>query len=150
MRVLVTGGAGYIGSVIVSRLSARGHHVVVYDDLFRGHAAAVPAGVPLVRGDVRDTAAVRAALEHGGCEAVIHMAALRITACAAEPREAMEVMCDGSFNVIDAARLEGVKKLVVASTASVYGMAESFPTRESRFSWSDMSDRSISGSRPAG
>ena len=76
MRVLVTGGAGYIGSVIVARLAARGHDVVVYDDLSRGHAAAVPDGVPLVAGDVRDAAAVRDALVGAGCEAIVHMAAL--------------------------------------------------------------------------
>jgi UDP-glucose 4-epimerase len=61
---------------------------------------------------------------------VVHMAARRITACAADPREAMQVMCDGSFNVVDAAHHAGVKKLVAASSASVYGLAEQFPTRE--------------------
>ena len=58
------------------------------------------------------------------------MAALRITACAAEPREALEVMCDGSFNVLEAAQAAGVKKVVAASSASVYGLADTFPTRE--------------------
>jgi UDP-glucose 4-epimerase len=62
--------------------------------------------------------------------AVIHMATLRITACAAEPREALEVMCDGSFNVLEAAQAAGVKKVVTASTASIYGQADVFPTRE--------------------
>jgi UDP-glucose 4-epimerase len=65
-----------------------------------------------------------------GMDAVIHMAALRITACAADPREAMKVMCDGSFNVVEAAREAGVRKLVAASSASIYGLAEAFPTRE--------------------
>ncbi len=63
-------------------------------------------------------------------DAVIHMAALRITACAADPREALEVMCDGSFNVVDAAQAAGVKKVVAASSASIYGLADTFPTRE--------------------
>jgi UDP-glucose 4-epimerase len=63
-------------------------------------------------------------------DAVMHFAALRITACAADTRRAMQVMCDGSFNVVDAAREAGVKKVVAASSASVYGLAESFPTRE--------------------
>ena len=62
-------------------------------------------------------------------DAVIHMATLRITACAAEPREALEVMCDGSFNVLEAAQAAGVKKVVAASSASVYGLADTFPTR---------------------
>jgi UDP-glucose 4-epimerase len=65
-----------------------------------------------------------------GMDAVIHMATLRITACAADPREAMGVMCDGSFNVVEAAQVANVKKLVTASSASIYGLADSFPTRE--------------------
>ena len=65
-----------------------------------------------------------------GMDAVIHMATLRITACAAEPREALEVMCDGSFNVLEAAQAAGVKKVVTASSASIYGLADTFPTRE--------------------
>jgi UDP-glucose 4-epimerase len=65
-----------------------------------------------------------------GMDAVIHMATLRITACAAEPREALGVMCDGSFNVLEAAQAAGVKKVVAASSASIYGLAETFPTRE--------------------
>jgi UDP-glucose 4-epimerase len=63
-------------------------------------------------------------------DAVIHMAALRITACAADPREAHEVMCDGTFNVVEAAHLAGVKKIVAASSASIYGLADHFPTKE--------------------
>jgi nucleoside-diphosphate-sugar epimerase len=63
-------------------------------------------------------------------DAVVHMATLRITACAAEPREALGVMCDGSFNVLEAAQAAGVKKVVTASSASVYGLADVFPTRE--------------------
>jgi UDP-glucose 4-epimerase len=61
---------------------------------------------------------------------VIHMAALRITACAADPREALGVMCDGSFNVVEAAQQFGLKKVVAASSASIYGLAEHFPTKE--------------------
>ena len=63
-------------------------------------------------------------------DAVIHMATLRITACAENPREAHEVMCDGTFNVVEAARKAGVKKFVTASSASIYGLADTFPTRE--------------------
>jgi UDP-glucose 4-epimerase len=65
-----------------------------------------------------------------GMDAVIHLAALRITACAADPREAMQVMCDGSFNVVEAAREAGVSKVLAASSASIYGLAETFPTKE--------------------
>jgi UDP-glucose 4-epimerase len=63
-------------------------------------------------------------------DAVVHMAAIRITACAADPREAMEVMNDGTFNVIDAAHQQGVKKVLAASSASILGLADSFPTTE--------------------
>ena len=63
-------------------------------------------------------------------DAVVHLAALRITACAADPREAMEVMCDGSFNVVEAAHGAGVRKVLAASSASVYGLADTFPTGE--------------------
>ena len=76
MHVLVTGGAGYIGSVIAARLLARGHGVTVYDDLSSGHRAAVPAGASLVQGDIRDQAHVEGALLDSHCEAIVHMAAL--------------------------------------------------------------------------
>jgi UDP-glucose 4-epimerase len=134
-RILVTGGCGLIGSTTIDLL-LREHlpeKIVILDNLARGSLANVEAAlkdprVSLVRGDVRDADAVRRATE--GMDAVIHMAALRITACAADPREAMQVMCDGSFNVVDAAHHAGVKKLVAASSASIYGLADQFPTRE--------------------
>ena len=84
--------------------------------------------VTLLREDIRDVGAVHRATK--GMDAVIHMATLRITACAAEPREALGVMCDGSFNVIEAAQAAGVKKFVTASSASIYGLADRFPTPE--------------------
>ncbi len=131
MRVLVTGGAGYIGSVIVARLTARGHGVVVYDDLFRGHSAAVPDGVPLVRGDVRDAAAVRAALEDGGCEAVVHMAALaEVGESVTEPDWYRSVNEEGTAAVVQAAVAAGADRLVFSSTAAVYGAPERTPIDE--------------------
>ena len=72
-----------------------------------------------------------------GMDAVIHMAALRITACAAEPREAFDTMCAGTFNVVDEARRDGIEKIVAASSASIYGLAEKFPTREDHHPYSD-------------
>lgn len=134
-RILVTGGCGLIGSTTIDLL-LREHQpekIVILDNLARGSLANVEAAlkdprVQLVRGDIRDADIVRRATE--GMDAVIHMAALRITACAADPREAMQVMCDGSFNVVDAAHHAGVKKVVAASSASVYGLADHFPTRE--------------------
>lgn len=131
MRVLVTGGAGYIGSVIVARLTARGHDVVVYDDLSRGHAEAVPRGVPLVAGDVRDAGAVRAALEDGGCEAVIHMAALaEVAESVARPDWYRSVNEEGTAAVIEAAVAADADRLVFSSTAAVYGAPERTPIDE--------------------
>src|SRR5262249_48175853 len=78
--------------------------------------------------DIRDAGAVRRAME--GMDAVIHMATLRITACAAQPREALGVMCDGSFNVLEAAQAAGGKKEGGGSSASVHCLGDSFPTPE--------------------
>ena len=102
--ILVTGGAGLIGSSTIDRL-LREHspgRVVILDNLSRGSLSNVTEAledprVTLVQGDIRDMDVVRKAMH--GMDAVIHMAALRITACAANPREAMQEMCDGSFNV---------------------------------------------------
>ena len=134
-KILITGGAGLIGSSTIDQLlkDYSPSQLVILDNLVRGslsnieHTLKDPR-VTLVRGDIRHADTVRRAME--GMDAVIHMAALRITACAADPREAMHVMCDGSFNVVDAARQAGVKKVVAASSASIYGLADSFPTRE--------------------
>jgi UDP-glucose 4-epimerase len=134
-KILVTGGAGLIGSSTIDAL-LREHtpaKIVIFDNLVRGRLANVERAladkrVSFVEGDIADSAAIERATR--GMDAVIHLAALRITACAAEPRQALEVMCDGSFNVVEAARLAGVKRVVAASSASVYGLADSFPTRE--------------------
>jgi len=72
-----------------------------------------------------------------GCDAVVHLAALRITACASDPRAALEVMCQGSFNVLDAARRAQVQRVVAASSASVYGHADQFPTPEDHHPWNN-------------
>jgi len=133
--ILVTGGCGLIGSTTIDLLlrDYSPARIVIFDNLNRGTLANVEEAlkdprVTLVRDDIRDVEAVNKATH--GMDAVIHMATLRITACAAEPREALGVMCDGSFNVLEAAQAAGVKKFVTASTASIYGMAETFPTRE--------------------
>ena len=133
--IAVTGGCGLIGSATVDLLlrDFSPSKIVILDNLSRGTLANVEnalkdSRVTLVRGDIREPATVREAIE--GADALIHMAALRITACAAEPREAFSVMCEGSFNVIEAAQACGLKKVIAASTASIYGMAESFPTTE--------------------
>jgi UDP-glucose 4-epimerase len=133
-RILVTGGCGLIGSHTIDQLLDKGAgEIVIYDNLVRGSTHNVTEAlkdkrVRLVQADIRDVEAMRKAT--AGMDAVIHMATLRITACAAEPREAFEVMCTGSYNVVEAARDAGVKKVVTASTASIYGLADTFPTTE--------------------
>ena len=132
--VLVTGGAGTIGSTIVDQLVAAGAgHVDVLDNLVRGRTAnltdALDTGrVTLVEGDLRDRDLVHDVTR--GKDLVFHQAAIRITQCAEEPRLALEVLVDGTFTVLEAAARHRVDKLVLASSASVYGLAEQFPTNE--------------------
>jgi UDP-glucose 4-epimerase len=133
-RVLVTGGAGTIGSTLVDQLLAAGvAHVDVLDNLVRGRrqnlADAFASGrVNLIEGDLRDRDLVHDVT--AGKDVVCHQAAIRITQCAEEPRLALEVLVDGTFNVLEAAVAHKVDKVVAASSASVYGLAEQFPTGE--------------------
>ncbi|MCP2031546.1 UDP-glucose 4-epimerase [Okibacterium sp. HSC-33S16] len=133
-RVLVTGGAGTIGSTIVDQLLKAGvSHIDVLDNLVRGRRAnlddALRSGrVTLVDGDIRDRDLVHDVTR--GKDLVFHQAAIRITQCAEEPRLALEVLVDGTFNVLEAAVEASVDKVISASSASVYGMAETFPTNE--------------------
>jgi UDP-glucose 4-epimerase len=133
-RVLITGGAGLIGSHIADLLIREGAgDIVILDNLSRGRrenlAWALQHGaVTLIEGDVRDRATLRHAMR--GIDIVFHQAAIRITQCAKEPRLALEVLADGTFNVLEAAVETGVKRIVAASSASIYGMADDFPTSE--------------------
>lgn len=133
-QVLVTGGAGTIGSTIVDHLLDAGvAHIDVLDNLVRGRRANLAEAMPssrvtLVEGDIRDRDLVHD-VTHGK-DIVFHEAAIRITQCAQEPRLALEVLVDGTFNVYEAAAVARVSKVVTASSASVYGMAENFPTGE--------------------
>jgi UDP-glucose 4-epimerase len=133
-RALVTGGAGLIGSHLADLLASAGaSEIVVLDNLSRGRldnlATARASGrVTLVDGDIRDRGLLARALD--GVDVLFHLAAIRITQCAEEPRLALEVLVDGTFNVLEAAVAAGVKKVVAASSASIYGMAERFPTSE--------------------
>ena len=134
-RILVTGGCGLIGSTTIDLL-LRDHDpekIVIYDNLVRGSTNNVQQALQGPARAARRGRHSRRARMHEvtkGMDAVIHMATLRITACAAEPREALEVMCDGSYNVLEAAQAAGVKKVVTASSASIYGLADTFPTSE--------------------
>ncbi len=131
MHVLVTGGAGYIGSVIAARLLARGHAVTVYDDLSRGHLAAVPAGAAFVEGDIRDRSRVQAALLDERCDAIVHMAALaEVGESVAQPERYHDVNVNGTAAVIAAAVAAAVGRLVFSSTAAVYGEPRRTPIDE--------------------
>jgi len=131
MHVLVTGGAGYIGSVIAARLLARGHAATVYDDLSRGHRAAVPAGASFVEGDIRDAARLRDALRDAECDAVVHMAALaEVGESVEQPERYHDVNVNGTAAVIAAARAAAVGRLVFSSTAAVYGEPRRVPIDE--------------------
>jgi UDP-glucose 4-epimerase len=133
-RCLVTGGAGTIGSTIVDQLVAAGAaEVRVLDNFVRGRpenlASALSAGnVRIVEGDIRDRALVDTVM--CGVDLLFHQAAIRITQCAAEPRLALEVLVDGTYEILEAAADAGVRKVVAASSASVYGLAQEFPTSE--------------------
>ncbi len=131
MRVLVTGGAGYIGSVIAARLLARGHAVAVFDDLSRGHLAAVPRGARFERGDIRDAAALRAVLAGVKADAVVHMAALaEVGESVAHPDRYRDVNEGGTAALVDACRGAGVRRVVFSSTAAVYGEPHRVPIEE--------------------
>lgn len=134
-RVLITGGAGLVGSHIADLLVKEGvSEIIVLDNFTRGcmaNLAWAKEHGPLVTidGDIRDRKLLSEVME--GVDIVFHQAAIRITQCAEDPRLALEVLADGTFNVLEAAVNAKVKKVVAASSASIYGMAEEFPTTES-------------------
>ncbi len=141
-RVLITGGAGLIGSHIVEELLREGltSEILVLDNFVRGRrenlASALESGrVRVIEGDIRDAATVNPLME--GIDVVFHQAAIRITQCAEEPRLALDVLVNGTFNVLDAARSQNVRRVVAASSASVYGAADTFPTDESHHPYND-------------
>jgi UDP-glucose 4-epimerase len=133
-RVLVTGGAGFIGSHIVDLLCDEGCiEIVALDNMVRGrpenleHASA-RGPVRLVHGDIRDGKLMASLVK--AADIVFHQAALRITHCAVEPRVAMEVMVQATFDLLELCVGHNVEKVIAASSASVYGLAEEFPTTE--------------------
>ncbi len=133
-RVLVTGGAGLIGSHIVDRLVGESTaEIVVLDNFVRGRRehlaeAATLGRVTIVEGDIRDRALVAEVMK--GIDVVFHQAAIRITQCAEDPALAVDVLVNGTLSVLQAAVDARVRKVVAASSASVYGLADRFPTDE--------------------
>jgi len=133
-RVLITGGAGLIGSHIADLVAERGpSEIIILDNFVRGRLenlkqalAAFP--LTIIHGDIRDRALLAQVFE--GVDVVFHQAAIRITQCAEEPRLAFDVLAGGTFDVLEAAVNAKVSKVVAASSASVLGLAESFPTTE--------------------
>lgn len=140
-RVLITGGAGLIGSTIADHLLEEGvSEIVVLDNLVRGRmenlAGPLAKGaIRFVEGDIRDVDLVKSTMD--GVDLLFHQAAIRITQCAEEPRLAHDVLATGTFNVLEAAVEKKVTKVVAASSASVYGLAEVFPTLEDHHAYAN-------------
>jgi len=133
-NILITGGAGLIGSHIADQcLQQPVSRIVIYDNFVRGRwqnltSALADSRVSVIEGDIRDQKHLAQVMQ--GIDLVFHQAAIRITQCAEEPRLALEVLVDGTYNVLEAAVNAGVKKVVAASSASIYGLADEFPTPE--------------------
>jgi UDP-glucose 4-epimerase len=122
VRILITGGAGYIGSVAVERALAAGHEIVVVDNLWRGHRAAVPNSVPLFECDLRDGETIHRVVRETKPDAIMHFAAATLVPESMDdPLHYFEVNTVGSHNLISAAIKAGVPRFVFSSTAATYG-----------------------------
>ena len=131
MSVLVTGGAGYIGSHAVRELLAAGHGVVVYDSLVKGHRAAVPAEVPFVKADIRDAAALAETFEKYPIDAVMHFAAVsEVGESMIDPAKYYRDNVAATLSLLESLNKAKIRKIVFSSTAAVYGEPESCPIRE--------------------
>ncbi|MDA7977330.1 MAG: UDP-glucose 4-epimerase GalE [Pirellulales bacterium] len=131
MKVLVTGGAGYVGSHTVRWLSQRGDRVWIYDDLSRGHREAVPAD-QFIKGDLLDANKLEAALFENGIEAVVHFAGASLVGESVErPDIYYRNNVAGSLSLLEAMRAVGVTRIVFSSTTAVYGTPEMMPITES-------------------
>ena len=130
MRILVTGGAGYIGSHAVKALGKAGHEICVFDNLSTGHEWAVLSG-KLVRGDLEDRAAIDSVLREFRPEAVMHFAAyIQVEESVREPLKYYRNNVANSLNLLEAMRANGVGRFIYSSTAAVYGIPEHIPVRE--------------------
>ncbi len=130
MRLLVTGGAGYIGSVVARQLVQGGHEVTVLDDLSKGHEAAVPEGASFVRADLLDADGLGSVLG-AGYDGVLHFAARSLVEESVEhPGRYYRTNVSGTLNLLEAMKGAGVPRLVFSSTAAVYGEPEEVPITE--------------------
>jgi UDP-glucose 4-epimerase len=133
-RILITGGAGFVGSHIADQLLRENvGEIILLDNFVRGSKGNISEALEsgktrLIEGDIRDEDLLDNLLK--GIDYCFHMAALRITQCAENPREAKDVMINGTYNLIEACRHHKVKKTILASSASIYGQASHFPTSE--------------------
>jgi len=131
MRLLLTGGAGYIGSIVAQQLLARGHQMTVLDSLYRGHRAAVPAGAEFVQADLLDPDAPARTLAQSRYDGVLHFAALTLVGESVEqPERYYRGNVVGALNLLDAMRAADVKLIVFSSTAATYGEPDAVPISE--------------------
>jgi len=131
MKVLVTGGAGYIGSAVVVRLVDEGHRVVIFDDLSQGHREAVHPGAVLVEGDLSDRAAVDAALAEHAPEGILHFASRTLVGESMEhPFRHLGDNVRNGLNLLESAVEHGVRRFILSSTANLFGLPDRIPIDE--------------------
>ena len=131
MKLCVTGGAGYIGSVVAQQLVDEGHDVTIVDNLTTGHRSAIPEGVRFVEGDVRDRRVLREAFATG-IEGVLHFAALSIVPDSVKrPLDYFDNNVGGSIQILESMRAMNIHRFVFSSTAAVYGEPDELPISES-------------------
>ena len=141
-NILVTGGAGFIGSHLVDRLVKEHHNVIVFDNLLRGKRSNLEAAtrrgktLRFVEADIRNAHLLDTMIERS--DYVFHLAAIRINRCVEYPEEARSVMIAGTLNVLESCIKHKVKKIVMPSSASIYGTADYFPTDEKHHPYNDV------------
>lgn len=132
MKVIITGGAGFIGSHIADGLIIKGHQVMILDDFSAGNRAFVNAAAKVAEADIRDAGAVNRAFAEHKPEAVFHLAAMvELRESFKDPKAAYDVNVAGSMNIINASKAAGVKKFIFSSSAAVYGDNHNLPIKES-------------------